>query len=98
MEKQVIVISYVGEEPTPEQAKQAIVSMLKSGVYMDTTVEPTLCCLSEKEQAQAMMMFTSKKASKGAGITVTVKNPEPIISATKAEKLARVLRELINNE
>ena len=45
-----------------------------------------------------MMVYASKKASKGAGITVTVKNPEPVISASKAQKLAEVLRSFLNDE
>ena len=96
MEKQVLVISYVGEKPTPEQAANAIVALQKAGTYIDTTIQPTMCHLSEKEQAEAMMLYASKKASKGAGITVTVKNPEPTISATKAEKLAKVLKEIFD--
>jgi hypothetical protein len=98
MEKQVLVIQFVGEQPTPEQAAAAIVALQKAGTYIDTTVQPTMCHLSEKEQAEAMMVYASKKASKGSGIIVKVQNPEPIISATKAEKLARVLKEFLENE
>lgn len=98
MEKQVLVIQFVGEQPTPEQAAAAIVALQKAGTYIDTTVQPTMCHLSEKEQAEAMMVYASKKASKGAGITVTVKNPEPVISASKAQKLAEVLRSFLNDE
>jgi len=98
MERQVLVISYVGETPSPEQAANAIIALQKAGVYIDTTIQPTMCHLSEQEQAQAMMVYASKKGSKGAGITVTVKNPEPTISAKKAEKLAQVLKQFLENE
>lgn len=96
MEKQVLVISYVGEKPEPEQAATAVVALQKAGVYIDTTVQPTMCHLSEQEQAQAMMVYASKKSSKGSGITVQVKSADPTISASKAEKLAKVLKELFD--
>lgn len=98
MEKQVLVIQFVGEQPTPEQAAAAIVALQKAGTYIDTTVQPTMCHLSEKEQAEAMMVYASKKASKGSGIIVKVQNPEPKISTAKAEKLAQILREFLDNE
>lgn len=96
METQVLVISFVGEKPEPEQAAASIVALQKAGVYIDTTVQPAICCLSEKEQTEAMMLYASKKASNGSGITVKVENPEPTVSAAKAEKLAQVLREFLN--
>ena len=98
MEKQVLVISFVGEKPTPEQAATAIIALQKAGTYIDTTVQPTMSILNEQEQAQAMMVYASKKSAKGAGITVTVKNPEPVITASKAQKLAEVLRSFLNDE
>lgn len=96
MEKQVLVLQFVGEKPEPEQAAAAIVALQKAGVYIDTTVQPTMCLLNEKEQAMAMAMFAQRKSHKGEGITVTVKNPEPKISATKAQQLAQVLRDFFD--
>lgn len=52
MEKQVLVIQYVGEKPTPEEAAAAVVAMQRAGTYIDTTVQPTMCHLTEKEQAK----------------------------------------------
>jgi hypothetical protein len=98
MEKQVLVLQFVGEEPTPQQAANAVVALQKSGCFIDTTVQPTMCLLNEKEQAMAMSMFAQRKSHKGEGITIKVENPEPRISADKAQRLAAVLRDFLENE
>lgn len=98
MEKQVIVIQYVGEKPTPEEAAAAIVTMQRAGTYIDTTVEPTMCHLTEKEQAMAALMFSERKRKSGDGIIIKVEQ-DPIfngIDKDKAKKFAQFLREFID--
>ena len=94
MEKQVIVLTFVGEEPTPEQCGTAVVAMHRAGVCMDTTIQPTVCVLSEREQAQAMSMFAMKKASKGEGVTIKVENPA--LDKKKLAKIAAILKEALD--
>lgn len=98
MEKQVLILQFIGEEPTPEQAASAVVAIHKAGCYIDTTVQPTMCLLNEKEQAMAMSVFAQRKSQKGEGITIKVENPEPRITPSKAEKLAKILRDFLENE
>lgn len=98
MEKQVLVLQFVGEEPTPQQAANAVVALQKSGCYIDTTVQPEVCVLNEKEQAMAMSMFAQRKSHKGEGITIKVENPEPRITTQKAKELATLLRSFLNDE
>lgn len=98
MEKQVLVIQYVGEKPTPEEAAAAIVAMQRAGTYIDTTVQPTMCHLSEKEQGMAALMFSERKKNKGNGITVKVEQ-DPVfngIDKEKAKKFAQFLKEIID--
>lgn len=98
MERQVLVISFVGEKPTPEAAGEAVVALQRFGTYIDTTVQPTMCILNEKEQAAAMMLYANKSAQRGEGITVKVNNPNPIINATKAKKIVEILTQVLNDE
>jgi len=98
MEKQVLVIQYVGEKPTPEEAAAAIVAMQRAGTYIDTTVEPTMCHLSEKEQAMAALMFSERKRKSGDGITIKVEQ-DPVfndIDKDKAKKFVQFLKEIID--
>ena len=98
MEKQVLVIQYVGEKPTPQEAVAAIVAMQRAGTYIDTTVEPTICHLTEKEQGMAALMFSERKRKSGDGITVKVEQ-DPILSGIDkdtAKKFARFLKGIID--
>lgn len=98
MEKQVLVIQYVGEKPTAEEAAAAIVAMQRAGTYIDTTVEPTMCHLTEKEQAMAALMFSERKRKSGEGITVKVEQ-DPVfkgIDKDKAKKFAQFLKDIID--
>lgn len=98
MEKQVLVIQYVGEKPTPEEAAAAIVAMQRAGTYIDTTIQPTVCHLSEKEQAMAAFMFGDEKRKTGDGITIKVEQ-DPVfngIDKNKAKKFAQFLKEIID--
>lgn len=98
MEKQVLVIQYVGEKPTAEEAAKAIIAMQHAGTYFDTTVEPTICHLTEKEQAQAILMFSERKRKSGEGITIKVEQ-DPVfkgIDKDKAKKFAQFLKEIID--
>lgn len=99
MEKQVLVIQYVGEKPTPEEAAAAIVAMQRAGTYIDTTVQPTMCHLSEKEQAMAALMFANKKELKGEGVTVKVESGEPFFKSKdkdRAERFIAALKDFID--
>jgi hypothetical protein len=98
MEKQVLVIQYVGEKPTAEEAAAAIVAMQRAGTYIDTTVQPTMCHLTEKEQAMAVLMFRERKRKSGEGITVKVEQ-DPVfkgIDKDKAKKFAQFLKDIID--
>ena len=98
MEKQVIVIQYVGEKPTPEEAAAAIVAMQRAGTYIDTTVEPTMCHLTEKEQGMAALMYSKNKQKAGESVTVKIEH-DPVfngIDKDKAKKFAQFLKEIID--
>lgn len=100
MEKQVLVIQYVGEKPTAEEAATAIVAMQHAGTYIDTTVEPTMCHLTEKEQGMAALMFSERKRKSGGGITVKVEQDSVFngIDKNKAKKVAQLLKEIIDGQ
>lgn len=94
--KQVLVIGYVGEKPDFNQAAQAIVALAKSGVVIDTTVDPTVCALDEREQAQAMSVFAEKKASKGNSVTIKVEDPYIDKNKAKLAKAVEILKDALN--
>jgi len=98
MEKQVLVIQYVGNMPTQPQVEYAVEALQRAGCHIDATVQPTVISLNEKEQAQAMAMHAIRKERRGEGITITVKNQEPIITEEKAKKLATALRQILADE
>jgi len=98
MEKQVLVIQYVGEKPTPEEAAAAIVAMQRAGTYIDTTIQPTMCHLTEKEQAMAALMFSERKRKSGDGITIKVEQ-DPVfkgIDKDQAKAFAQFLKAVID--
>lgn len=98
MEKQVLVIQYVGEKPTAEEAAKAIIAMQHAGTYFDTTVEPTICHLTEKEQAQAMLVYSKNKQKAGESVTIKIEH-DPVfdgIDKDKAKKFAQFLKEIID--
>lgn len=98
MEKQVLVIQYVGKKPTAEEAAAAVVAMQHAGTYIDTTVQPTICHLTEKEQAMAALMFSERKRKSGEGITIKVEQ-DPIfkdIDRETAKKFAKFLKGIID--
>ena len=92
MEKQVLVIQ--GEKPTPEEAAAAVVAMQRAGTY-----QPTMCHLTEKEQAMAALMFANKKELKGEGVTVKVESGEPFFKSKdkdRAERFIAALKDFID--
>lgn len=98
MEKQTIVIEYVGERPTPQEAYAAIAAMQRAGTYIDTTIQPTACFISEKEKATAMAVLATKKVTKGEGVTIKVEQ-DPIlkgIDKDKAKAFADFLKAIID--
>lgn len=96
IEKRVLVISYVGEKPDFDQAAKAVVALAASGVVIDTTVQPTVCCLNEQEQAQAMSMFASRKASKGHSVTIKVEDPYVDKNKAKLAQAIAILKDTFN--
>lgn len=94
--KQVLVIGYVGEKPDFNQAAQAIVALAKSGVIVDTTVDPTVCILDEREQAQAMSVFATRKASEGHSVTIKVEDPYADKNKAKLAKAIEILKGALN--
>lgn len=96
--KQVLVISYVGELPEPDAAAAAVVALQAAGTYIDTTVQPTMCVLDEKEQAQAMMVHSSKKSSEGKNIQVRIEGADKIggFDRAKVDQLLAVLKDVFN--
>ena len=100
MEKQVVVIDFVGERPSDEVIGSAIMSFLttikKSCSYIDATVAPHGRHYSEDEVAKVIASHFEK--SKG-GITIKVENPERpklVITKDKEEKLREFIERLIN--
>ena len=99
MEKQTIVIEYVGEKPTPEEATAAIVAMQRAGTHIDATVEPTICHLTEKERAMAALMFSERKRKSGDGITVKIESGEPFFKSKdkdRADRFIAALKDFMN--
>lgn len=100
MEKQVVVIDFVGERPSDEVMGSAIMSFLttikESGSYIDATVDPHGRHYSENEVAKVVASHFEK--AKG-GIIVKVKSPERpkiVITKDKGEKLQEFIERLIN--
>ena len=96
MERQTIVIEYVGETPTRHTIVAAFEALIHTGTVVDATVQPTITCLTEKEVAAATAVMAKKSASKG--VTISIENPKKAIvfGEDKKEKLFNVLSEILN--
>lgn len=95
MEKQVIVISYKGDEPTINALGAALLAMTKCGVQLDATTQPTMCCLNEKEQAIAMAAYASKAVPSKKSLSIEIERPN---MKDKAEKLAEAIKQIMLDE
>lgn len=95
MEKQVIVISYTGNEPTLNALGAALGAMTKHGVKIDATTQPTMCCLNEKEQAIAMAAYASRAIPSKNSVSIEIERPN---MKDKAEKLAEAIKRIMLDE
>ena len=95
MEKQIIVISYTGDEPTLNALGAALGAMRRFGVRMDATVQPTMCCLNEKEQAVAMAAYASRTIPSKKSVSIEIERPD---MEDKAKKLAEAIKRIMLDE
>ena len=97
MEKQVLVIQYVGEQPSAEAVKAAFTALLRAGTYVDANVQPDVTHLTEKEVLSAATVLATKSTGK-KGITVKIGDPllPEGIDRDKAVKFIDALKTIIN--
>lgn len=97
MEKQTIVIQYVGEQPSTEAVKAAFTTLMRAGTYVDANVQPEVTHLTEHEVLSAATVLATKISGKKG---VTVKISDPIIpdglDRDKAVKFIDALKTIIN--
>lgn len=100
MERQTIVIQYVGENPAVSDvivkaAVSAINTINDCGFYVDTTVNPIAHHFTETDIAQMTAMMANKTKSKG--ITIKVETPErPALSKEDREKFLDYMNAILN--
>ena len=99
MERQTIVIQYVGEQADHNVEYAAVVAFLntlaRGGVYVDDTVDPTAHHFSENDVAQITAMMANK--AKAKGVTIKVENTtKPVLNREDGEKLIRTIKSLFD--
>ena len=99
MERQTIVIQYVGEQADNDIQSAAVVAFLntlaRGGVYVDTTVDPIAHHFTETDVAQVTAMIANK--SKTKGVTIKVENTtKPVLNREDGEKLIRTIKSLFD--
>jgi hypothetical protein len=97
MERQTIVIQYVGERASDTVQSTAVLSFLNTlahnGVYVDATIDPIAHHFSETDVAQVTAMVANK--SKAKGVTIKVENTKkPVLSREDGERLINALKGL----
>lgn len=92
MEKQTIIIQYVGEEPSNGAIIAAFSALLNNGMVVDRNVEPTIHHLTEKEVMSAASVLASKTS--GKGVTIKVETPRSKKVVFTDDKKARILEAL----
>lgn len=97
MERQTIVIQYIGEKASDNIQSTAVLSFLntlaRNGVYVDATVDPIAHHFSETDVAQVTAMVASK--SKAKGVTIKVENTRrPVLSREDGERLINTIKGL----
>ena len=97
MEKQTIVIEYVGEQPTPEAVRAAFSTLLRAGTFVDANVQPNITHLTEHEVLSAAAVLATKTSGK-KGITVKISDPlvPDGLDRDKAIKFIDALKSIIN--
>lgn len=99
MERQTIVIQYVGESPAMNEvlvkaAVSAITAIANNGFYVDTTVDPTVTHFTENDVAQVVAMMANK--AKAKSVTIKVENSKPALSREDGERLIRTIKGLFD--
>lgn len=88
-------MSYTGDEATLNALGAALGAMTKCGVRMDATVQPTMCCLNEKEQAVAMAAYASRTIPSNKSVSIEIERPD---MEDKAKKLAEAIKRIMLDE
>lgn len=99
MERQTIVIQYVGERAGHDVQSAGVMALLntlsKNGVYIDATVDPTAHHFSENDVAGVCAMVANK--AKAKGVTIKVENTmKPVLNKEDGEKLIRTIKSLFD--
>ena len=100
MERQTIVIQYVGEQADHNVESAAVVAFLntlaKGGVYVDATIDPIAHHFTETDVAKVVAMIADK--SKATGVTIKVENPmrKAGLSKKDRDKILSVFEEILN--
>lgn len=100
MEKQTIVITYVGERPSDEVQASAVLSFLKtinnSGTYVDATVNPTAHHFAEDDVAKVIAATSRKSGTRGISIKVEKPERKVVIDSDRKEKIMEFFSDLLN--
>lgn len=96
MEKQTIIIQYVGEKPSNGAIIAAFSVLLNNGMVVDSNVEPTIHHLTEKEVMSAASVLASKTSGKGVTVKVETPRKNVILTEAKKAKILETLAEVFN--
>ena len=101
MQRQTVVIEWVGEMPSKEHQVAATIEFLNSlarnGVYVDATVDPSISHFTEKDIAGISAVVA--KNNKSRGITIKVEKPDApkiVLTKDKEEKIREFLESMFN--
>lgn len=97
MEKHVLVIGFHGNEPTKEQAVEAVVAMAKSGCAIDATANIDVHCFNSTELAMfAATAAADDKKKAGKSVTVKLQPSKRRFCDADKEKIINFFSELFN--
>ena len=97
MEKQILVIQYVGEQPSAEAVKAAFTALMRAGTYVDAAVQPDVTHLTAREVLSAATVLATKSTGK-KGVTIKIGDPlvPDGIDRDKAVKFIDAIKTIIN--
>lgn len=88
MERITLVLDFVGQKPTYEQATQAVVAIAQAGCLISATDKIAIHMFSEEERAA--IIANTIKTGKSKTVTVSLAKDD------RAEKIVEALKQLIN--
>lgn len=96
MEKRVLVIGFRGDEPTQDQAVNAVVAMAKSGCAIDATENIDVHCFNSTELAMFAAAVADDKKKAGKSVTVKLQSSKHKFCDADKEKIINFFSELFN--